>query len=111
MTKVQRSYTEEYRANAVTLASEVGATKAAQQLRIPHDTLYGWLKRARKGDLPMSAVPPDPKSSISLAQENKELRQEVQRLKAENRQIQRENEILEHATAFFAARRKKSGNA
>ncbi len=110
MARGQRSYTPEYRANAVALAKEVGASVAARQLKIPADTLYTWIARAKSGDLPMSPIAPDPKSSLSLAERIKELERENKALRSENIQIQRENQILEEAAAFFAARRKKSGN-
>ena len=103
----QRTYTAEYRANAVKLAKEMGASAAARQLKIPADTLYTWISRAKKGDLPMSPTPPDPKASLNLAERVKELERENKALRSENAQILRENQILEEATAFFAARRKK----
>jgi transposase len=106
----QRSYTAEYRTNAVMLAKEVGASAAARQLRIPTDTLYTWIGRAKRGELPKSAIPPDPKASLNLAERVKELERENKALRSENAQIQRENQILEEATAFFAARRKKLGS-
>jgi len=103
----QRTYTAEYRANAVKLAKEMGASAAARQLKIPADTLYTWISRAKSGDLPMSPTPPDPKASLNLAERVKELERELKAVKSENAQILRENQILEEATAFFAARRKK----
>lgn len=103
----QRSYTAEYRANAVALAKELGASAAARQLKIPADTLYTWISRAKNGDLPMSPIPPNPKHSINLAERIKELERENKALRSENSQILRENQILEDAAAFFAARRKK----
>jgi transposase len=105
-----RSYTIEYRANAVALAKEIGGSAAARQLKIPADTLYTWISRAKNGDLPMSPTPPDPKASLNLAERVKELEQQVKMLRGENAQMQRENQILEEAAAFFAARRKKSGS-
>lgn len=103
----QRRYTSEYRSSAVKLAQEIGASAAARQLKIPADTLYTWISRAKRGDLPMSATPPDPKASLNLAQRVKELESENRALRSENAQIMRENQILEDAAAFFAARRKK----
>lgn len=103
----QRSYTAEYRANAVGLAKEIGASKAARQLKIPADTLYTWISRAKNGDLAMSPTPPDPKASLKLAERVKDLEREIKELRSENAQILRENQILEEAAAFFAARRKK----
>jgi len=105
-----RSYTAKYRADAVKLASEIGGSAAARQLKIPSDTLYYWIARAKKGELPQSEVSPDPKKSLDLAERVKVLEQENKMLKGENAQIKRENQILEDATAFFVARRKKKGN-
>jgi len=103
----QRTYTAQYRADAVALAKEMGASAAAQQLKIPADTLYTWISRAKRGDLPQSSVPPEPKASLELAERVKELERENKALRSENAQILRENQILEDAAIFFAARRKK----
>lgn len=106
----QRSYTAEYRANAVGLAKEIGASAAARQLKIPADTLYTWISRSKNGDLPLSPTSPDPRASLNLAERVKELERENRALRSENAQIARENQILEDAAAFFAARRKRSGS-
>ena len=103
----QRSYTSEYRANAVTLAKEMGASAAARQLKILTDTLYTWISRAKKGNLPLCSTLVDPRASLNLVERVKELEQENKALRGENAQILRENQILEEAAAFFAARRKK----
>jgi len=107
---VQRSYTAEYRANAVALAKEMGTSAAARQLKISANTLYTWMGRAKNGDLPMSPIAPSAKDSLNLAERVKELERENKMLRSENAQIMRENQILEDAAAFFAARRKKLGN-
>jgi transposase len=106
----QRSYTAQYRVDAVKLAKEIGTSVAARELKIPSDTLYTWISRAKNGDLPLSTMPPEPKNSRKLAERIKELEQQVKMLRSENAQILRENQILEEAAAFFAARRKKSGS-
>jgi len=102
-----RSYTAEYRANAVKLAKEIGGSAAAKQLKIPSDTLYCWVARAKKGDLPQSEIPPEPQESLKLAERIKILERENKMLKGEVAQVRRENEILEEATVFFVKRRKK----
>jgi transposase len=107
----QRSYTSEYRANAVKLAKEIGGSAAARELKIPSDTLYTWISRAKNGSLPLSDTPPEAKNVLNMAERVKELEKQVKMLKSENAQMLRENQILEDAAAFFAARRKKSGNA
>jgi transposase len=107
---IQRSYTTEYRANAVKLAQEVGASVAARELKIPDNTLYTWISRANSGDLPMSPISPEPKRVLTMAERVKDLERQNRMLQSENAQIRRENKILEDAAAFFAARRKKSGS-
>ena len=106
----QRSYTAEYRANAVALAKEMGGSAAARELRMPTDTMYTWMSRAKQGSLPKSPTTPDPKVSLNLVERVKELERENKALRSEITQIRRESQVLEEATAFFAARRKKSGS-
>jgi len=103
----QRSYTPEYRAEAVELAKSMGTSEAARQLKMPVDTLYTWISRAKQGDLPLTTVPPSPNASLNLAERVKELERENRMLRSENAQIMKDNQILEEAAAFFAARRKK----
>jgi len=93
----QRTYTAEYRAQAVALAQELGGSAAARQLKIPSDTLYTWMSRARSGDLPQSGIKPDPKKSLELAERVKELEREVKALRGENAQI-RKADTLRHMT-------------
>lgn len=51
MAQEQRKYEKEYKVQAVKLAKEIGAGKAAKELGIPVDTLYGWQKAVREGRL------------------------------------------------------------
>ena len=106
----QRTYTAEYRVKAVKLAEKVGASEAARELKMPSDTLYTWISRAKSGDLPESPILPEAKAVLTMAERVKELERELKAVKSENAQIKRENGILEEAAAFFAARRKKSGS-
>ena len=45
----QRRYEKEYKVQAVKLAQEIGAGKAAKELGIPVDTLYSCQKAVREG--------------------------------------------------------------
>ena len=45
------AHRKEYKVQAVKLAKEIGAGKAAKELGIPVDTLYGWQKAVREGRL------------------------------------------------------------
>jgi len=85
----------------------MGTSEAARQLKMPVDTLYTWISRAKQGDLPLSPAPPSPKASLNLAERVKELERENRMLRSENAQIMKDNQILEEAAAFFVARRKK----
>ena len=102
-----RRYTPEFRSNALKLAKEIGSSAAARELHVPADTIYTWISKAKNGDLPLSPIPPEPKNVLNLAEKVKELEQQIRALKSENAQILKENQILEDAAAFFAARRKK----
>ena len=93
---------------AVKLAKEIGASKAAKGLGIPVDTLYGWQKAEREGRLDAGPGSRTPDAALSLAEEVAALRKEEKALERENRQQKEENEFLAEASAFFAAGHRKS---
>ena len=93
-----RNYSMEFKLDAVKLAKEIGSTKAAKELGFPIGTLDTWLRKSKNGELVGAGTPPA--TAITLAEENK-------RLKQENRELRRTNEILRDATTFFAASQKK----
>ena len=47
MARNQRKYDAEYKVQAVKLSNEKGSSKAAAELGIPVDTLYGWGKAVK----------------------------------------------------------------
>ena len=49
--KNARTYATEYKVQAVKLADEIGTTKAAAELGVPKDTVYGWMKAAGRDAL------------------------------------------------------------
>ena len=102
--RIVRTYTPEYRADAVLLAQKIGATDASKQVNIPVETIYTWLYRAKKGALPLSKVDPEPKDSLRLAEKIKMLEKENAILKSQNNQLVRDKKILEDAAVFFASR-------
>lgn len=97
-----RQYDKNYKEQAVKLASENGCKAASEELGIPYDTLYGWIKAARRGELHLEG------RDRSIEEENQRLRQANKELAKENKRLQEENEFLGEATAFFAASRQKS---
>ena len=104
----QKAYDKEYKIQAVKLAKEIGSSKAADELGIPKNTLYGWMRAQRQGMLDLGAGTQTPQTAMSLTEEVNALRQQVKNLTRENRRLKEENEFLEEASAFFAASRRKS---
>ena len=107
MARNQRTYDNEYKAQAVKLAQEIGGAKAAKELGIPDGTIYCWVKAFKEGRLSASEASHTPKNALSL-NELIELRKRVKEQDKEIRRLKEENEFLEEASAFFAASRRKS---
>ena len=86
----RRSYTDEFKAEAVKLVTDEGysVAEAARNLGIHANLLRNW------------------KQEFSAESEQQGLtedeRMELARLKAENKRLRMEREILKKATAFFA---------
>ncbi len=101
-----KQYSREYKEEAIRLADEKGCKNASDELGIPYNTLYGWVKEARKGNLHLENRS---NSNISkLEEELQQLRRANKELAKENKRLQEENEFLAEATVFFAASRQKS---
>ena len=103
-----KSYDQEYKVQAVKLAKEIGQAKAAVELGVPKNTLYGWVRASRSGELDLGAGTQTPESAMTLNEELIRLRQQIKEQEKEIRRIKKENEFLEEASAFFAASRLKS---
>lgn len=108
MSENQRKYDAEYKVQAVKLSNEIGSVKAANELGIPVNTLYGWQRAVREGRLNIGPGAYAPQTAMNLAEELNTLRLKVKALERENRRLKEEQEILAEATAFFAAGRRKS---
>ena len=46
-----KQYEIEYKVQAVKLARKIGAVNAANELQIPVNTLYGWIKKNKKAEI------------------------------------------------------------
>ena len=90
------------------LAKEIGQAKAAEELGVPRNTLYGRVHANRLGNLDLGAGSQTPQSAMTLNEELLRLRQQVKELEKEIRLLKKENDFLEEASAFFAASRLKS---
>ena len=103
-----RQYDHEYKVQAVKLAREIGQAKAAKELGVPKNTVYGWMRASRLGNLDLGAGSQTPQSAMTLNEELIQLRQQVKEQEKEIRRLKKENDFLEEASAFFAASRLKS---
>ena len=94
MAKARRTYTPEFKAEAVKLVTEQGysVAEAARALGISENLLRNW-KQALAAEgaqaFPGHGNPPA-------------LEEELRRLRAENKRLLMERDILKKATAFFA---------
>ena len=88
----RRRFTDDFKAQAVTLAESIGPAQAARQLDMSAKTLTNWLGVSRAGR-PLRSPGRKPVG---------ELESELDRLRTENATLKMEREILKKATAFFA---------
>src|SRR5690242_1604940 len=94
MGKTRRTFTREFKVEAVKLVTEQGRSfsEAAANLGIAESLLRKWKK-----DLDNQGDPAFPSKGNLPA-----LEEELRRLRAENRRLQMERDLLKKATAFFA---------
>ena len=104
----KKIYDKEFKIQAVKLGRDIGFSKAAKELGINVDTLYGWSKAANEGRLDLGPGTHTPDTAMSLTEEVQKLRQQNRDLAKENARLKEENEFLAEASAFFAASRRKS---
>lgn len=90
-TTVRRSYSAEFKKQAVEYAQAVGVCSAAAELGLIEQTLRYWVKRAQVGELHGA-------SQKTMIWEQ----QEISQLRAENVRLKAQVQILEKATAYFA---------
>jgi transposase len=103
----QKEYTLDYKKEAIKLSKEVGATKTSKELGVPKATLYGWIKKEKDGEIDLGVGSRTPSNAMSLAAENKLLREKIKEYEKNIARIKKENEFLEEATRFFAKIRQK----
>ena len=62
-----KQYENEYKVQAVKLAKKIGAVNAENELQIPVNTLYGWIRKARIGSLDIGCGERSPEESLNIA--------------------------------------------
>lgn len=102
-----KTYTAEFKAQAVKLAREVGQPRACAELGIPKGTISGWISAARRGEIDLGPGSQTPEVGLTLAGELKACRDKIKELEKDNARLRKENEFLDEASRFFAASRKK----
>ena len=70
----KREYDEEYKVQAVKLAKNLGSAKAAEELQIPVNTLYGWIQKVKTAELDIGCGERSPEEALSIAKENQQLK-------------------------------------
>ena len=91
--QVRAQYNADYKAQAVSLAETLGATRAARKLGISVKTLANWIRISRDGS---GFVKDGKRRPVS------DLEAEVARLRAENQQLRMERDFIKKAAAYFA---------
>ena len=89
-----KQYENAYKVQAVKLAKKMGAVKAANELQIPINTLYGWIRKARIGSLDIGCGERSPEESLNIAEENQQLRKRIKALEKENKRLSEINKFL-----------------
>jgi len=90
-----RTYTEEFKQEAIKLVTQQGykIAEATRSLGIPENLLGKWKRRSEAGQ---------GGASESVGSLDGDERAELKRLRAENKRLLMEREILKKAAAFFA---------
>ncbi len=96
----KKVYDKELKVQAVKLGREIGFSKAAEELGINVDTLYGWSKATKEGCLDLGLGTHTPENAMSLTEEAQKLRQQNRSLEKENARLKEENEFLAEASTF-----------
>lgn len=95
MARKRRTYTAEFKQEAVRLVVERGltASQVGRDLGVCKSVIRSWVRRAEARET--DATPGRSSSAVGLEEE-------VRRLRRENAILREEREILKRATAFFA---------
>lgn len=90
-TRVRRTFTEEFKRDAVSLVTDQGYTlaAAARSLGLSPNLIRNWKQKFMSENNGQAVLSEDQEA-------------ELKRLRAENRKLKMERDILKKATAFFA---------
>ena len=94
--RTKRSFTEEFKKEAVELALRVGNTQACADLGIGDSVLRSWKKKYGSSDQEAPGGTQSGKKSYA------DLEREVRRLSKENGYLKEINKVLKKSTAIFS---------
>ena len=86
----KRTYTADFKKQAIELAKEIGVTRAARQLGISDTNIHNWREKQKSG------------KDNYLAGNVESDQEELKRLRAEVVELRKVNHILKAAAAFFS---------
>ena len=99
----KKVYDEEFKIQAVKLGREIGFSKAAIELGVNVDTLYGWNKRAKDARLDLEPGTQTPDTAMSLTEEVQKLRQQTREQAKEIARLKEEDVVTELARLLGGA--------
>lgn len=100
MSRKVRSYTKEFKQEAVTLAlKSASISRTATELGLPVATLHSWIQQLKGKSVPKQSATDDTPNIAALIEENRRLHKEL----AISRE---EKEILKKAATYFAQHQK-----
>lgn len=59
------------------MQKKIGVVKAANELQIPANTLYGWIRKVKIGSLGIGYGERSPEESLNIAEENQQMTAET----------------------------------
>ena len=90
---MKQKYNEEYKADVLKLADEIGVSAACRQLGLSTKTVYNWRRAARLATGEIPGVQPGETPA-----------QAIKRMTREMQELQEANHILRKALGFMAGR-------
>ena len=63
----KREYDKEYKVQAVKFAKNLGSAKAAEELQIPVNTLYGWIQKVKTAELDIGCGERSPEEALRIS--------------------------------------------
>ncbi len=94
---LNRSYTDEFKVEAVRLSESIGGCQTAKRLGIPDSSLWNWIKLSRGGKLKTADG-----TAVGVKRSVKEVEAENSRLRRELASTKLDLEIVKKAAAYFA---------